>query len=561
MKSPYSAFWSAGATTYIPAASLPQSSLKSNTISRKTKELTKSCGLNRVPMTDANIADMPIDAEETLPPGTVLSGDHFTITGTLGAGGFGITYRAQDNVLDRTVVIKECFPEGLCYRDGKDVVARKTTQDKQIRSIVKMFMREARSLAKLRHPNIVGVHGVFEENGTAYMVIDLIEGRDLFEVLDKSTRRLSPARVHDILMQLLDAIGKVHERGLLHRDISPDNIIIENSGTPVLIDFGAARADSNHHTRAISAFLVVKEGYSPQEFYVAGSEQLPCSDLYALGATFYHVLTGRAPPNSQTRMMDIAANRPDPCVPLVGRIDGYDDAFLEAIDSAMRIHPGDRLQSAAKWRALIEASAPDLGSKPLSDLRPSTAAIPLNLELSLSQLVEETNDEVKRTSQRPAKPEPIAKTEIVQEPSKPEWVDEFNKESMAPRPWSRRPTGEINYWIEGPPEEEEVPETWTDERRAHIISKPGNTGTNWIDRALEKQERIRSEREQAMALAEAVETGQVKSKPISKPSQNAADGSEVADEDVNKPSGSMRLAGILFGLLIGLCSVFFLQGA
>ncbi len=520
-----------------------------------------SCGLNRVPMTDANIADMPVDAEDFLPPGTVLSGDHFTITGTLGAGGFGITYRAQDNVLDRTVVIKECFPEGLCYRDGKDVVARKTTQDKQIRSIVKMFMREARSLAKLRHPNIVGVHGVFEENGTAYMVIDLIEGRDLFEVLDKSTRRLSPARVHDILMQLLDAIGKVHERGLLHRDISPDNIIIENSGTPVLIDFGAARADSSRHTRAISAFLVVKEGYSPQEFYVAGSEQLPCSDLYALGATFYHVLTGRAPPNSQTRMMDISANRPDPCVPLAGRIEGFDNAFLEAIDHAMQIHPGDRLQSAAKWRALIEASAPDLRAKPLTDIRPSTAAIPLNLEMSLSQLVEETNHEVRQTSQRPAEPEPEVEEKAVEDKRKPEWVDEFNKESMAPRPWSRRPTGEIDYWIEGPPEEEEEPETWTDQRRAHIISKPGNTGTNWIDRALQKQERIRSEREQAMALAEAVETGQVKSKSTPKPASKPVEALDTEDTTADKQSGSMRLAGILFGFLVGLCTVFFLQGS
>ncbi len=510
-------------------------------------------------MTDAHIANMPIDAEDSLPPGTVLSGDHFTVTDLLGAGGFGITYRAHDNVLDRTVVIKECFPEGLCYRDGKDVVARKTAQDKQIRSIVKMFMREARSLAKLRHPNIVGVHGVFEENGTAYMVIDLIEGRDLFDILDKSRRRLSPARVHDILLQLLDAIGKVHELGLLHRDISPDNIIIENSGTPVLIDFGAAKADSNHHTRAVSAFLVVKEGYSPQEFYVAGSEQLPCSDLYALAATFYHVLTGQAPANSQTRMMEISAGRPDPCVPLAGRIQGYSEDFLEAIDHAMRIHPADRLQSAAKWKALIEATAPDLGSKPLSDLRPSTADIPLNLELSLSQLVEETNDEVRRTSQRAVEPEPKVKSVPVEEPKKPEWVEEFNKESMSPRPWSRRPTGEIDYWIEGPPEEQVKPETWTDERRAHIISKPGHSGTNWIDRALEKQERIRSERERAMALAEAEERARAKSRPSRDPTAEveAVEGDQEPAESGS--SWTKRIAAMLFVLLVALSSAYLLR--
>ncbi|MEM6412985.1 MAG: serine/threonine-protein kinase, partial [Pseudomonadota bacterium] len=301
-------------------------------------------------MADTDVAYEPSLAEQALPVGTTLSDDQFTITKRLGAGGFGITYTADDNVLGRTVVIKECFPEDFCIRDGKNVFSRKTSDAKPIRSIVKMFMREARSLAKLRHPNIVGVHRIFEENGTAYMVLDLIEGQDLFDILDAKTTPLSPSRVRDILLQLLDAIEKVHEMGLLHRDISPDNILIENDGTPVLIDFGAARVDATRHTRAVSSFMVVKDGYSPQEFYVAGSEQAPSSDLYALAATFYHVLSGRPPPNPQTRLMDIAGQRPDPCKPLAGRIEGYDQQFLEAIDRAMQIHPGDRLQTAAKWR-------------------------------------------------------------------------------------------------------------------------------------------------------------------------------------------------------------------
>ena len=301
-------------------------------------------------MTDAQMDPKATEAVQSLPIGAVLSGDQFTITGHLGAGGFGITYRAEDNVLGRTVVIKECYYEDFCFRAGKSVVARSKTYAQPIRSIVKMFMREARSLAKLRHPNIVGVHRAFEENDTAYMVLDLIDGHDLFDII---AAPLSPNRIKDILVQLLDAIEKVHAMDLLHRDISPDNILIENSGTPVLIDFGAARAEASRHTRAVSSLLVVKDGYSPHEFYVSGSNQTPSSDLYALAATFYHVLSGEAPPNSQTRMVEIAGRRPDPCVPLAGRIDGYDQEFLQAIDTAMQIHPNDRLQTAAKWKSLI----------------------------------------------------------------------------------------------------------------------------------------------------------------------------------------------------------------
>ncbi len=378
-------------------------------------------------MPDANIAHEATLAEEALPIGTTLSGDQFTITGLLGAGGFGITYRAKDNVLGRNIVVKECFPTDLCFRENKTVVARSKTYAKPVYSVVKMFMREARSLARLRHPNIVGVHRAFEENGTAYMVLDLIDGRDLFDILEAKDTKLSPARVQDILIQLLDAVEKVHEMDLLHRDISPDNIIIEKNGTPVLIDFGAARRDASRHTRAISSLLVVKDGYSPQEFYVAGSNQSQSSDLYALAATFYHVLTGQPPPNSQSRMVEIAGRKPDPCIPLAGRIKGYDPAFLEAVDLAMQIHPADRLQSAAKWKTMI----PDAGDAalPRSRSRPNSQEISLELEMSLTRLVEETNDEVRKISQIPE--EPKSEPAPVRKSSKPEWVEEFNQESVA----------------------------------------------------------------------------------------------------------------------------------
>lgn len=438
-------------------------------------------------MTNGNIAHKTTPYEEALPIGTTLSGEQFTITDHLGAGGFGITYRATDNVLGRTIVIKECFPTDLCVRDRKTVVARNSALAKPFGSVVQLFMREARSLAKLRHPNIVGVHRAFEENGTAYMALDLIDGRDLFDILDTGTPRLSPRRIVSILMQLLDAIEKVHEMDLLHRDISPDNIILEKSGTPVLIDFGAARADANRHTRALSSLLVVKDGYSPQEFYVAGSEQTPSSDLYALGATFYHVISGAAPPNSQKRMVEIAGNRPDPCVPLAGRIEGYDQDFLATIDRAMSIHPGDRMQSAAMWRSLIDEVEIDKATS--STPRPRSLDLSLDLEQSLSRLVEETNDEVRRISQIPE--EPTQEPAPPPDPPKPEWVEEFNRDALSPAVASE-PTPVA-------PEAAE-PDTPANTADAQPAVPPSDTDTNWIDRAAAKQERLRIERERQLQL-------------------------------------------------------------
>ena len=378
---------------------------------------------------EASTAHMTHPVSEELPTGTMLSGDQFTITGRLGSGGFGITYRAEDNVLGRTIVIKECFPEDFCYRDGKIVVPRAKSHEEPVRSIVRMFMREAQSLAKLRHPNIVGVHRAFEENETAYMVLDLIDGHDLLDIVEAQARPLPPSQVKHILVQMLDAIEKVHELDLLHRDISPDNIIIEKSGTPVLIDFGAARSDASRRTRAVTSMMMVKDGYSPQEFYVAGSMQTPSSDLYALAATFYHVLSGEAPVNSQARMIEVAGNKPDPCAPLAGRIDGYERGFLEAIDAAMKVHPSERLQTVAEWRALISDIVRDAKENETAIEMPVKQQPDQELEKSLTRLVQETNAEVRKSKELPIEPEVAAPLQP-RKKTVPEWIKEFNKESL-----------------------------------------------------------------------------------------------------------------------------------
>jgi hypothetical protein len=140
---------------------------------------------------------------------------------------------------------------------------------------------------------------------------------------------------------------------MLHRDISPDNVLIAKSGEPVLIDFGAAREQASKSNRAMSALRVVKDGYSPQEFYIAGSEQGPWSDLYALGATFFHLIAGEAPVNGQARLAALAQDQADPYVKLDGRFEGYPPGFLAAIDKALSTMPKQRVQSAAEWLAMF----------------------------------------------------------------------------------------------------------------------------------------------------------------------------------------------------------------
>jgi serine/threonine protein kinase len=487
-------------------------------------------------MIDENTAREPLQAEEELPVGTTLSGGQFTILGSLGAGGFSITYRAKDNVLGRTVVLKECFPEDCAYRLGKNVIARNKPAGEQLRSIVDMFMREARSLAKLRHPNIVGVHRAFEENETAYMVLDLIDGEDLIDVMETHRNGLSPARVTDILMQLLDAIEKVHELDLLHRDISPDNIILEKSGTPVLIDFGAARSDASRRTRAISALLVVKDGYSPQEFYVAGSRQTQSSDLYALGATFYHLLSGKAPPNSQARMLEVSGKRPDPCVPLKGQIDGYDPIFLEAIDTAMQLHQSERLQSAMQWRNMIAAINPSTQTVARPKKTPGQA-ISLDLERSLTRLVEETNDEVHKTRVITVPSKVVAPA-----PAKPavaQWVQEFNQDSLARETAAER----VQSVVKSRDISEPTP----------LPRKPVPGATNWVSRAIEKQERIREERTTSPEPLTTHPTEKAAPRPISV-------GIPVQRPEPAKPvgkSGSARGFLVTAALMVLLCLLLF----
>ncbi len=355
-------------------------------------------------MTNENVPIDETDADvaQGLRPGVVLNNGQFKITKFLASGGFGITYLALDS-LDRTVVVKECFPAALCRRQGNLVVPLSTTSQDQFMSVVRLFVREAKAMSKLVHPGIVGVHQIFEDNDTAYMALDLVDGCDLMDVIEQKAIDATPDRVVRWLRHVLDAVEFIHAHDVLHRDISPDNILIDADDMPILIDFGAAREHATKASRALTTLRVVKDGYSPQEFYVEGSAQNSSSDLYALGATFYHLITGEAPPNSQARLAALAEKRDDPYVPLRGRMKGYPDGFLVALDLALAVLPSARLQSAQAWIARVDAAGPALP--------------PLTAEFDLESI----RDEVKRITEEIDKPPaPVIVHEIApQTPSEP----------------------------------------------------------------------------------------------------------------------------------------------
>lgn len=290
---------------------------------------------------------------DALPVGTVLLQGQYTITRYIRSGGFGIAYLAKDS-LDRDVILKECFIGGLCERQQRRVTARNRETRESMKQFLQSFVQEARRLSRLSHPNIVKVHQVFEDNDTAYMALEYVRGRDLLDLIEAADPKLSPSDIITITVKLLHALDYIHRADLLHGDIAPDNILLDEEAGPVLIDFGAARQRSADPGKRYSGFSIVKDGYSPHELYINGGVCGPWSDLYALAATMYHAIAGSVAAGSQSRLLAMAEARPDPCPPLAGRIEGFPPAYLESLDTAMNVKAANRFQSARAWLDQLE---------------------------------------------------------------------------------------------------------------------------------------------------------------------------------------------------------------
>ena len=301
---------------------------------------------------------------QALASGTVV-GEDYVIERVLGSGGFGITYLAKDKSLGIQVAIKEYFPSSLAYRDAGETVHAISDKDEESYDWgLERFLAEARTLARLRHPNIVRVSRYFKENGTAYMVLGFVVGQDLESWLRSLGRPPKQKELDTILGPLLDALTIVHGADIVHRDIKPANIYIQKSDRePILLDFGAARQALGEQTRATAAF--VSPGYSPPESHLNDpTQQGPWTDIYGLAATLYRAVVGKAPAQVVNRLNE--ADEP-PVAQQVGNRGNYRPGFLAAIDRGMKLRREDRPQSVAAWRTMLFASPADEDTEVRSD--------------------------------------------------------------------------------------------------------------------------------------------------------------------------------------------------
>ena len=239
-----------------------------------------------------------------LPPRTVLA-SQYVVGRVLGRpGGFGVTYLGWDLRLETRVAIKEYLPRDMAGRDPdhRSVALHADEDTASFRYGLDQFLQEARTLAKFNHPRVVRVRTFFEENGTAYLVMDYVDGISLAEHLDRSGGVLPEAQALAVMMPILDGLREIHRRGFLHRDIKPQNIYITSDGAPILLDFGAARLALGERSRSLS--VVLTPGFAPYEQYHRRGEQGPWTDIYACAATLYTLVTGRIPPDALEREKD-----------------------------------------------------------------------------------------------------------------------------------------------------------------------------------------------------------------------------------------------------------------
>ncbi|HEX8956431.1 MAG TPA: serine/threonine-protein kinase [Burkholderiaceae bacterium] len=282
-----------------------------------------------------------------LPIGTRLA--EFEITGVIGEGGFGNVYLAFDHSLQRTVAIKEYMPVSLASRGIDNSVLVQTKRHREtFETGMNSFINEARLLAQFDHPALIKVYRFWEQNKTAYMAMRYYEGQTFKAIITKHPERVTEAWLKPILKPILEALDTLYKLQVLHRDISPDNIMIQNTGEAVLLDFGAARQVLGDMTQALT--VILKPGFAPVEQYAEDSDmkQGPWTDIYALCAVMYMAITKQSPPTSVTRLIK------DPIELLQGKAyPGFSKEFLAAIDKGMAVKPHDRPQTIAEFSKLL----------------------------------------------------------------------------------------------------------------------------------------------------------------------------------------------------------------
>jgi non-specific serine/threonine protein kinase len=273
----------------------------------------------------------------------------FEIQSVIGEGGFGIVYLAFDHSLQRTVAVKEYMPASLAARgDDHSVSVRSKRNGEAFEAGLRSFINEARLLAQFDHPALVKVYRFWEQNSTAYMAMRYYEGQTFKTLVRNEPSVVDEAWLRRILKSILEALDALYKTNILHRDISPENIMIQPGGDAVLLDFGAARQIVTGMSQSLT--VILKPGFAPVEQYAddENMRQGAWTDIYSLSAVMYSAITQKAPPAAVARMLN------DPIVPLVdGDYAGFSAQFLAAIDRGMSVRPEERPQTIAEFALML----------------------------------------------------------------------------------------------------------------------------------------------------------------------------------------------------------------
>ena len=282
-----------------------------------------------------------------LPLGTRLKNGEYQIGKVLGKpGGFGITYLGWNVQLETKVAIKEYLPLQIAGRGAGTASVSVHAEENGVvfEYGLNSFLEEARTLAQLRHESIVRVQNFFRENGTAYMVMEYLEGQSLEEYLAKIGRVTAPDAVA-LFLPVLDGLAYMHQKKILHRDIKPANIYLTEEGKAILLDFGAARQAVQEKSQSMTAILT--PGYAPWEQYHRKGKQGPWTDVYACAATLYRMVTGQNPPEGAERILE------DDIVPVDRLVPGVDATIAAGIMAGLTVKVEERPQTAKKYLDLL----------------------------------------------------------------------------------------------------------------------------------------------------------------------------------------------------------------
>ena len=279
---------------------------------------------------------------QVLQSNTLLQGGKYRIERVLGQGGFGITYLAEHTGLCQKIAIKEFFMKEFCERDEDTlhVTIGSTWSREVVMHCKEKFLREARNIAQLDHPNIVRVHDVFKENGTVYYVMEYLRGGTLKDMTDRHP--LQEAQAVSLIKKVAQALGYIHEHKMLHLDVKPGNILLRKPEVPVLIDFGISKRYDEEGNATTSTIMGLSQGYAPLELYNQKLQTFsPATDIYSLGATLYNMLTGKTPP--------YAAEIAEEGVPIRElKEKGISESCIKVIENAMKLR-GLRTQSVGEF--------------------------------------------------------------------------------------------------------------------------------------------------------------------------------------------------------------------